>query len=153
MWLRHAYTVSYYFYLNRKHRYCWYLLSYMLGTINTLPYRSFIKNCNNYTSMTQLRFCMALSRVIFIHCLYLAKLNPVLCIGLHSSVGRALGRWSGDRWFEPAERHYFYSNNIRLLPYVLTGGDPQLQWLNRNESNRVLWIWDKILIFSAFVSC
>ena len=31
--------------------------------------------------MTQLRFRMAQPRLIFIHWLYLAKLNPVLCIG------------------------------------------------------------------------
>ena len=40
-------------------------------------------------------------------------------------------------WFEPAVRHYFSSNNVRLLAYVFTEGDPQLKWLKRNESNRV----------------
>ena len=42
--------------------------------------------------MTQPRFRMAQQRVIFIHCLYLAKLNPVHRIGDYSSEGRALER-------------------------------------------------------------
>ena len=37
-----AMHLSYYFYLNRKHRYCWYSLSYMLTTISMLLYRLFI---------------------------------------------------------------------------------------------------------------
>ena len=39
--------------------------------------------------------------------------------------------------FEPIVRHYFSSNNVRLLAYVFTGGDPQSEWLKRDESNRV----------------
>ena len=42
-----------------------------------------------------------------------------------SSVGRALDRWSRYGWFELALRHYFSSNNVRLLAYVFTRGDPQ----------------------------
>ena len=40
-------------------------------------------------------------------------------------------------WFEPAPCHYFSSDNVRLFANVFTGGDPQLEWLKRNESNRV----------------
>ena len=42
-------------------------------------------------------------------------------------------------WFEPALLYYFSSNNVRLFGYVFTGGNPQLEWLKRNESNRVYW--------------
>ena len=42
-------------------------------------------------------------------------------------------------WFEPALCHYFSSNNVGLFAYVFTGGDPQLEWLKRNESKRVYW--------------
>ena len=105
---------SHYFYLNKKHRYFWYSLSYTLTTIS-----------------------MAQRRVILIHCLYLAKLNPVLRIGWHGSVGRALERWSGNWLFAPVVRYSFSSQNVRLLAYVFTDEDPLLEWLKRNESNRV----------------
>ena len=36
-------------------------------------------------------------------------------------------------WFEPTVRHYFSSNDVRLLAYVFTGGDPQLEWQKRNK--------------------
>ena len=39
---------------------------------------------------------------------------------------------AGQCWFEPAVRHYFSSNNVRLLAYVFTDGDPQLEWLKSN---------------------
>ena len=42
-------------------------------------------------------------------------------------------------WFEPAPCHYFSSNNVRLFAYDFIGGDPQLELLKRNESNRVYW--------------
>ena len=67
-------------------------------------------------------FCMAQPRVIFIHYLYLTKLNPVLRILGHSSVGRVLDRSSKDCWLEAAVRHYFSANNVRLLACVFTGG-------------------------------
>ena len=92
--------------------------------------------------MTQPRFCRAQSRLIFIHCLYLAKLNPVLRI---RAIAQMVERRNDDLeiaeqcWFEPALCHYFSSNNVRLFAYVFTGGDPQLEWLKRNESNRVYW--------------
>ena len=64
---------------------------------------------------------MALSCVVFIHCLHLAKLNPVLGIGY---IAQMVERRYDDleiarqRWFEPAVRHYFSSNNVRLLAKV-----------------------------------
>ena len=77
--------------------------------------------------MTQSRFCMAQSRVIFIHCLYLAKLNPVLRFGY---IAQMVERRDDDLeitrqcWFEPAVRHYFSFHNKHLLAYVFTcGGD------------------------------
>ena len=30
-------------------------------------------------------------------------------------------------------------NNVRLLAYVFTEWDPQLDWLKHNESNRAYW--------------
>ena len=48
-------------------------------------------------------------------------------------------------WFEPAVRHYFSSNNDCLWAYVFTCGDPQLEWLKRNESNRVFWLQARFL--------
>ena len=77
--------------------------------------------------------------------LLLTKLNPVLCIGWHGSVGRALGRCSIDCWAEPAVRHYFSSNYIRMLAYVFTVGNPYLEWLKRNESNRLYWFETRFL--------
>ena len=56
-----------------------HIISYMLTIISTLVNRLFIKKY--YTSITQRRFRMAQQSVIFIHCLYLAKLDPVLHIG------------------------------------------------------------------------
>ena len=40
---------------------------------------------------------------------------------------------------------FFFSNNDRLLAYVFIGGDPQLEWLKRNESNRVYWFQARFL--------
>ena len=62
-----------------------------------------------------------------IQCLYLAKLNAVLRIGYIAEMEQR--RYddleiAGRYWFEPAARHYFSSNNVRLLAYVFTGGDP-----------------------------
>ena len=74
--------------------------------------------------MTQPRFRMAQPRLIFIHCLYLAKLDQVLRIGV---IAQMVERWNdyleiaGQCWFEPAACHYFSSNNVRLLAYVFTG--------------------------------
>ena len=102
--------------------------------------------------MKQSRFRMAQQRVIFIHCLYVAKLNPVLRI---DNIDQIVELWNADLmiagqcWFEPAVRHYFSSNNVRLLAYVFT----QLDLLKRNESNRVYWFQENILIFCVFVSC
>ena len=93
--------------------------------------------------MTQPCFRMAKIRLIFIHyILYLAKLNQVLRIGVIAQVVERRNNdleIAGQWWFEPAACHYFSSNNARLLAYVFTGGDPQLEWLKRNESNRVYW--------------
>ena len=41
--------------------------------------------------------------------------------------------------------HYFSSDIVRLFAYVFTGGDPQLEWLKRNESNRIYWFQTGIL--------
>ena len=56
---------------------------------------------------------------------------------------------AGQCWIEPAVRHYFSSNNFRLLAYVFIGGGPQLEWLKRNESNRVYWFptWFLSLVY------
>ena len=80
--------------------------------------------------MTQPHFRRAQPSLIFIHCLYLAKLNPVIHIG---AIAQMVERQNDDLeiaeqcWFEPAVRHYFSYNNIRLFAYVFTGGDPQLE--------------------------
>ena len=106
--------------------------------------------------MTQPRFRMGKWRVIFIHCLYLAKLNPVLSIEYIAQMEERRNDnldIAGLCWFEPAVRHYFCSNNVRLLAYVYTVWDPQLEWLKRNESNRVNTGSDNVLIFIVFVSC
>ena len=105
--------------------------------------------------MTQPRFRRTQSRLIFIHCLYLAQLNSVFRIG---AIAQMVERRNDDleiaeqSWFEPALCHYFSSNNVRLFAYVFTGVDSQLEWLKRNESNRIL-VSDRIIIFSVFVSC
>ena len=43
--------------------------------------------------MTQPQFCMTQPRVISIHCLYLAKLNPVLRIGC---IAQKVECWNDD---------------------------------------------------------
>ena len=71
--------------------------------------------------MTQPRFRLAQPRVIFIHCLYLAKLNPVLRIGYIALMVECRNddlEIDGQCLFEPALRNYFPSNNVRLLIYV-----------------------------------
>ena len=98
--------------------------------------------------MTQPRFHRAQPPLIFIQCLYLAKLNPVFRIG---TIAQMAKRRNDDLeiaeqcWFEPALCHYFSSNNVRLFAYVFTGGYPQLQWMKRNESNRVYWFQTEFL--------
>ena len=98
--------------------------------------------------MSHPRFCMAQPRLIFIHCLYLAKLNPILRI---SVIAQVVERRNNDLeiawqcWFEPAVRHYFSSNDVRLFAYVFTGGYPQVEWLKRNESNIVDWFQTRVL--------
>ena len=98
--------------------------------------------------MTKPRFRRAQPRLIFIRCLNLAELNSVLRIG---AVAQMVARRNDDLeiaeqcWFEPAPCHYFSSNNVRLFAYVFTGGDPQLEWLKRKESNRVYWFQTRLL--------
>ena len=78
--------------------------------------------------MTQPRFRMAQPGVIFIHCLYSAKLNPVLRIGVIAYIVERRNNdleIAGQCCFEPAACHYFSANNVRLLEYVFTGGDQQ----------------------------
>ena len=80
--------------------------------------------------MTQPRFRMAQPRLIFIHCLHLAKLNLVLRIGVIAQMIERRNddlEISGQCWSEPAACHYFSSNNVHLLAYVFTGGEPQLE--------------------------
>ena len=80
--------------------------------------------------MAQPLFPRTQPRLIFLHCLYLAKLNPVLRIG---AIAQTVERRNGDLeiveqcLFEPALCHYFFYNNVRLFAYVFTGGDPQLE--------------------------
>ena len=72
--------------------------------------------------MTQPRFRMAQPHVIFIHCLYLAKLNQTPRMGVISQVVEHRNddlEIAGQYWFDPAACHYFSSNNVRLLAYVL----------------------------------
>ena len=98
--------------------------------------------------MTQSLFRRAQPRLIFINCLYLAKLNPVPRIGV---IAQMVERRNDDLeiakqcWFEPAPCHYFSPDNVRLFAYVFTGGDPQLEWLKRKESNRVYWFQTRFL--------
>ena len=71
--------------------------------------------------------CMAYPHALFIHCLYLAKLNPVLRIG---NIGQLVERLNDDRESADSSPLYgtiFSSNTIHLLAYVFTGGDPQLE--------------------------
>ena len=78
--------------------------------------------------MIQHRFRLAQPRVIFIHCLYLAMLNPLLHIGYVAQMVEHRNddlEIAGQYWFEPTVRYYFSSNNVRLLAYVFTCEDPQ----------------------------
>ena len=90
--------------------------------------------------MERPRFRRAQPCLIFIHCLFLATLIPVLRIG---AIAQMVERRNDDLenaeqcWFEPALCHFFLGNNVGLFAYVFTCGDPQLEWLKRNESNRV----------------
>ena len=77
--------------------------------------------------MMQPRSHMAQQRVIIIHCLYLAKLNPVLCIGRIAQLVEHLTDDLESGWFELALRQYFSSNYVRLLAYVFTSRDKQLE--------------------------
>ena len=80
--------------------------------------------------MTQPRSRRAQPLLIFIHCLYLAMLNPVLRFGI---IAQMVERRNDDLeiaeqcWFEPAPCHYFSSDNVRLFAYVFTGGYPKLE--------------------------
>ena len=81
--------------------------------------------------MTQPHFRWAQPRLIFIHCLYLAKLNPVLRIG---AIAQMVERRNDDLeiaeqcWFEPSPCHYFFPTMFACLHvYVFTRGDPQLE--------------------------
>ena len=65
--------------------------------------------------MTQPRFHREQPRLIFIHCLYLAKLNPVPRIG---AIAQIVERRNNDLeiaeqcWFEPALCSYFSSDTM-----------------------------------------
>ena len=61
------------------------------------------------------------ARLIFIHCLYLAKLNPILRIG---DKDQLVKRWDNNQEIAVSSPLYFSSKNIRFLAYVFTGGDP-----------------------------
>ena len=61
--------------------------------------------------------------------LYSKSLNPTPHISRRSSVGSALGLESKGYWFEPTVRHYFSSNNVRLLTYTSL----QVKTHNQNE--------------------
>ena len=63
----------------------------MLTTINTFPLRLLVKHY--YTNITPTCFCIGQPRVIFIHCLYLAKLRLVLSIG---DIAQLVKRWNYD---------------------------------------------------------
>ena len=63
------------------------------------------------------------------------KLNTITCIGWNSSVGKELIQFRGC-WIETAVLHYLSSNNVRLLAYIFTEGDPQSEWLKRNKSEK-----------------
>ena len=78
--------------------------------------------------MTQPRFRMAQPRLIFTHCLYLAKVIPVLRIGVIAQMVERRNdtpEIAGQCWFEPTACHYFSSNNVHLLAYVFKVGNPQ----------------------------
>ena len=90
--------------------------------------------------MTQPRFRRAQPRLIFIHCLYLAKLNLVLRIG---TIAQVVERRNDD--LEMLNSSCSSPLLVRLFAYVFTGGDPQLEWLKRNESNRVYWFQTEFL--------
>ena len=61
--------------------------------------------------------------------LYSKSLNPTPHISRRSSVGSALDLESKGCWFEPTVRHYFSSNNVRLLAYTSL----QVKTHNQNE--------------------
>ena len=60
----------------------------------------------------------AQTRVIFIHCLYLAKLNPVLRIG---DIAQKVEHWNDYLDIPGSSPLYatFSSNNVRFLAYFL----------------------------------
>ena len=90
---------------------------------------------------------MAQPRITFIHCLHLAKLNPVLRIGVIAQmVERRNDDLESSTMLVRARcTPLFFSNNDRLLEYVFLGGDPQLERLKRNYSNSVYWFQARFL--------
>ena len=69
-----------------------------------------------------------------LHCgytiaLYSKSLNPTQHISRRSSLGSALGLESKGCWLESTVRHYFLSNNVRLLAYASL----QAKTYNQNE--------------------
>ena len=67
--------------------------------------------------MTHPRFCMAQPCNIFIHCLYLAMLNPVRPFGYIAQIVERQNDYlmiAGQCWFEPAVRHFFSSHNVNF---------------------------------------
>ena len=72
---------------------------------------------------------MAQPRVILIRCLYLSKLNPVLRIGV---IAKYVYRWNDG--------------------LEIAGSSPLYATFFFQQSTCLL-VWDKILIFSVFVSC
>ena len=57
-------------------------------------------------------------------------LYPTLHICRHGSVGKAIGLYSKGCWFAPTVRHYFSSNNVRLLAYT---SSLQVKIQNQND--------------------
>ena len=94
----------------------------MHTTFNTLLNRLFIKLLYMYdvSSYTQgAATCHIYPLPIF----SLVKLNPVLRIRRHSSVGR---HWTDDLEIAGSSPPLFFTNIVRLVAYVFKDGDPQL---------------------------
>ena len=105
--------------------------------------------CNWSTAL----FCSDVWHCDYTIAMYNNCLNPTSHVFWGSAVGSTLDLESKGCLFEPTVRHYFSSNNVRLL----ASPSLQVKIYNQNEwsvTNQIAYtVSGKILIFSLFVGC
>ena len=86
-------------------------------------------------------------------CLY-SLFHSVTYIRWHGTYWRAYDIWYEGCWFDPTVRLYFSSKIFATtLAYVYLFGDPQSEWLKRDQSDRAYWLETRLIFFMNKFLC